>query len=546
MLGKAKASGNIPPANTVVSSSITSTAVSTSTAVANPLSNIKVKGTKLTLEGLPPEQRVFVQGMVSKAKVWDVFQYGQSTARYGVDSYTSSSLYRDYIQNRETLKENLDIILKTIAGQMPSDFRRYEDGKYNEVSLVEAEKFITREAINELRLPRIPQRKFPEYNVLLSQYVAGRYEHGTAKPSYTDSGLKLMVNYFEREPLGEHNAKSYINDPINSLLDSKIPKEIAAKDDNFKELSSEGKTEAIRKAAIELYQGPRKFDFNYTMSNKLRGIFEFLKNVYKWILNSEEDPKNDKYAELPKEMIPTKLVDGQEKYIDASILCDTNLPKLAADLRTNEVLNLVVDADFKSYTIHYIKIDVLRHLLNSVLGEKNWTVELSSEITWNGNKVIRGYYVDKLGNFKYGQLVRPVEMSNFGNSDADKERSMQSLLERALITEVYKTLSGIDDKEKKDIDELKENVTQTYIGQGLRQYYILNNKINKEALKQLDETMLIEEKESKPLKRIAEAREEPVAKRTPGEEKEKEMTPEEKDFKEINKNKGGMVIEEQD
>lgn len=541
MLGKAKASGTIPPANTVVPSSITSTAVSTSTAVVNPSSNIRVKGTKLTLEGLPPEQRVFVQGMVSKAKVWDVFQYGQSTARYGVDSYTSSSLYRDYKQNRETLKENLDIILKTIAGQMPSDFRRYEDGKYNEVSLVEAEKFITREAINELRLPRIPQRKFPEYNVLLSQFVAGRYEHGTAKPSYTDSGLKLMVNYFEREPLAEHNAKLYIADPISALKDNDVTKQIASK---FKDLKEK---EAIEKAAIELYQGPKKFDFNYTMSNKLRGIFEFLKNVYKWILNSEEDPKNDRYAELPKEMIPTKLVDGQEKYIDASILCDTNLPKLAADLRTNEVLNLVVDADFKSYTVHYIKIDVLRHLLNSVLGEKNWTVELSSEITWNGNKVIRGYYVDKLGNFKYGQLVRPADMSNFGNSDADKERSIQSLLERALITEVYKTLGGIDDKEKKNIDELKENVTQTYIGQGLRQYYILNNKINKEALKQLDETMLIEEKESKPLKRIAEAREEPAAKRTPGwEEKEKGMTPEEKDFKEINKNKGGMVIEEQD
>ena len=554
---KRKEAGTIPPANAVVPSSITSTAVSTSTAAVDPLSNVDVEGTDLTLEGLPPEQRIFVQGMISKKKVWDVLQYGESTAKYGVRNYKLSPLYQEYQQHKETLKNKLDIILKTIAGQMPSDFRRYENGKYIDVGLNEITQFITKDekgrlifANSELTLPRDPYCKFPQYNALLSRYVAGRYEHGTAKPSYTDSGLKLLVNYFEKEPVAEYNAKLYIANPIMSLKDNETTKRIAST--KFKGLKEE---EAIQKAAIELYQGTMKFDFNYTMSEKVWNIFESLKNVYRWLLNWEEAGRGDDYAELPEKMIPWKLVYGKKLYIEDDTLRNKNLPKLAADLRTPEVLNLIVDANCKSYELHYIKIDDLRNVLNSILGDENWTVELSSEITWYGNKVIRGYYVDKLGNFKYGQLVRPVEMSNFGNSDADKERSNQSLLERALITEVFKTLSGIDDKQKKKLDALKKQVVEASMGDSLREYYILQNNVDESVIKQLDakfigqndEIKLIEEKESKPLKRIAEAREEPAAKRTPGwEEKEKGITPEEKDFKEINKNKGGMIIEEQD
>ena len=487
----------------------TSSTAVTKKSTGNTNVNTKIQGMKLSLESLEPEERTYVQTMVSQSSLVNDIFLEHRMKTFGTTNTMNSPLYKEFEQPM-VLANKLDIILRTMSGQMPSDFRFYKDNVYTAEELPKE-----RLVVDNVKLPRVPKQRFPSFNALLEQYVAGRYEYGTGKPSYTS--MPSMVNYFEMFPLSEEHAQIYINDPLKSL-----------KQNPYKE------KDWTEQKAIELYQGDKKFNFNYTRSQTADQIFGFLKNVYKEALNAEE---SGVHKTLLDWLVPRKNVDGRSLYIDDSCLKSGNIFNLATNLGTQAVLDFVVDAKCgDSYSIYYIKLGKLREILNTILGESNWTVETSSEVTWNGNKVVRGYYVDKLANFRYGQLVVPISMATFGNTEADKERSLKSKLERALITEVFSTLHGITEDDYKQLTRQKEETKEAAVGMAMERWRVITGKV--------DEATLIQLNEVKPIKRIADAQEEKFEKRYLEEASNPKETKE--DFKGIEKSKNGVTIEEKD
>lgn len=492
-------------------------------------SNAKLQGTKMSLEGLEMGERTYIQSMVSQSNLVNDIFLEQRMKSFGTKDYRNSPLYKQFKQPT-ALANKLDIILRTMSGQMPSDFRFYNetDNVYEmkELPEVKLPDGTTKRAIPEERLSldkvklgKLSRQPFPSFNALLEPYIAGRYEYQvgkiTGKPSYT--GMPTMVNYFEMHPLSDEHAQIYINDPIGTLKTNKT------KDWTLQN-------------AIDLYQGPMKFNFNYNRSYTTEQIFESLRNVYKEALNAEE---SDTYKELPERLVPSKNADGRSLYIDDSCLKSGTIFNLATNLGTQAVLDFIVDAKCgDSYTIYYIKIGKLREILDTILGEGNWTVQTSSEVTWNGNVIVRGYYVDKLANFRYGQLVVPESLAKFGNTEVDKERSMRSKMERALITEVFSTLHGISEDEYKQLTRQKEETKEAAVGIAMERWRVINNKV--------DEATLIQLNEIKPIKRVADAQEEKFEKRYLEEAPKLIENKDKEDFKGIEKSKNGVTIEEKD
>ena len=481
--------------------------------------NIKVPGTKLLLDGIEPEERTYIQALVSRMNLANAISLEQRMKTFGIENYKNSPLYIQFEQPA-VLANKLDIILKTISGQMPSDFRFYntqtQEYEMKELPLIDGKRVYPEErlSLDKVNLPRLPEQQFPSFNAYLQTYVAGRYEYGTGKPSYTS--MPSMVNYFEMHPLSEEGAKVYINDPIKTLKTYKTEDWSLEK-------------------AIELYQGTNKFDFTYTRTDITNQIFGFLRDVYKEVLKAEE---SETHETLPERLVPRKNAGSNSLFIDDSCLKTGNIFTLATNLGNQKVLDFVVEAKCGSYNIYYIKIERLEEILNTILGEGNWTVETSSPVTWNGNKIVRGYYVDKLANFRYGQLVVPFESAKFGNTDTDKEQSLKSKMKRALITEVFSTLHGIKEDEYKQLTRQKEETKEAAIGMAMEKWRVINGKV--------DEATLIQLNEIKPIKRIADTHEENFKKRYIEETSEIKEVKEKEDFKGIEKSKNGITIEEKD
>ena len=404
-----------------------------------------------------------------------------------------------------------------MSGEMPSDFKRYdkEKGEYIKQDI----KYVTTPIEPEKLNVSQDKQSFPSYNIYLGPYLGGRYEYEKSKPAYSDKIMTSQVNYFERPPMKESQAEVYLADPLKTLMGN-----------------PETYTEEDLNKALNLYQGAKKFNFSYTLSPIAMEIFEFLQAVY----TKELLIKDDDDGRLPARLIPSKTVNGSTIYIDDSCLKSGDLFDLATKLNSTAVFDLISDADCGSYKIHYIALDTLCYILNSVLGENNWTVETSSEVTWNGNRIVRGYYVDKLGNFKYGQIVIPQDL-DFGNSLADKEKTGQSKLTRTLITQVFKALHGLSEKEKEQVDEYKANISKTGVKKAMDKWRGYNKQ---------DAAKLIEQTDVKPVKRIADAQEDKVEKRyldwETGSIKPIETKETKEDFKGIEKSKNGITIEEKD
>lgn len=481
--------------------------------------NLKVKGTDLSLEGLPVEEVLYIQAMLGESNLLNRIKLGVYSAEFGVPNYMDSPLYKALPR---TMIRKLNIILRTMSGEMPSDFKRYDKEKkqYIEQDI----KYVTKPIEPENLSVSQDSQPFPSYNIYLGPYLGGRYEHGTSKPAYSSEIMTSQVNYFERPPMKKSQADIYLADPLKTLMDN-----------------PETFTEEELNTALELYQGVKKFDFSYTLSSKALDIFEFLQEVY----IKELMIKDDDDGRLSAHLIPSKLVNGTTIYIDDSCLKNGDLFDLATKLNTTAIFDFITDAECGSYKIHYIALDKLCYILNSVLGEDNWTVETSSEVTWNDNRIVRGYYVDKLGNFKYGQIVIPKK-SDFGNSDADKEKTGQSKLTRTLITQVFKTLHGLSDEEKKQVDEYKSNIAKTGVKKAIDKWRGYNKQ---------DAVKLLEQTDVKPIKRITDAQEDRIEKRyldwetgsvKPVETKETKETKDKEDFKGIEKSKNGVTIEEKD
>ena len=472
----------------------------------NELSNIYIEGTDLTLEGIPEEERVFVQGAISKAKIYNALSDVVSRNHAGSEDYTQSPIYKKFNADTEVLVQELSLILRTMAGEITNDFRKLGEKKKDEksigpkavdkIDISKDEGLIEEEDFKRIKIGR-GERPFPYYNELLSSYVAGRYEFISpnskvqSKPGYRN--MPFMMNYFEKMPLERESFDAYLDDPIGGIqLDKK---------------------DISIKVAREIYEGEKKFDFRYEPSQKARQIFGRLKSIYIQALKKLED-RNQK---LDTWLLPQKEVDGKTIYIDDSLLKSANIISLASSLKAQALLDSMITANMGTYEIHYIPLTGLTEILNSILGDENWVIQTTYTKSWNGNDVVRGYYVDTLGNFKYGQLVTPPQ--TFGNNDVDKDQSRQSKLARALITEVFQALHGLNEQEFARVKEMKENVIRASVSEAM----ILYDKKLKHQ-----EIGLIEPTSMKPLKRIADLHDERPAKRLLTETKEneepKEMT----------------------
>ena len=422
------------------------------------LVNTRVEGTSLSLAGLPDDERIFIQGYVSKSDIFNTLTAGVSMMNYGYKDYTESPIYKEFESDVDTLINRLNIILRTMSGSNESDFRRVTlvDGKYVTVEPKEIEaKELTEGEINSIKL-KTREQKFPEYNDLLSSYVGGRQESQGGKPSYKN--MEYMINYFEMIPLEREHFEAYVKKPIENLRA------------NFSKLSQE--------QLINLYQGESKFNFKYRLSESALSIFNRLKQIYLAALKKRESTK----IHLSSELVPSK---EPKIYISDNAMKSGDLLSLAMSLKSQSILDYLELMDAGNYKQWYIKIDKLREILNTILGPKNWTVETTYSKEWNENNVIRGYYVDMLGNFRYGQLVIP-KTNNFGNTQVDKDVTMKSKLERTLITEIFPTLRGLSETEYNKIKEIKKGTKDAAVKEAMvewRQLQDIPKSIGTAAIK---------------------------------------------------------------
>ena len=345
-----------------------------------------------------------------------------------------------------------------MVGNNENDFREVE--KRGNRYVVVDERDLPKKPI--MLETQIEQRKFPYYNRSLARYAGGRYDMKLGKPSYKD--MPWMINYYEMEPLSREKFEIYLEDPISKLKENRK--------------ITEGE-------ALKLYQHEKKFDFTYILSEKATSIFNRLKWIY---LEALKKMENSGIC-LEQCRVPNKVVNDKVIYIDDTILKSGNIVSLAAGLGAQGILDDLEEMNAGSYKEWFIPVKKLRSILNSILGENNWTVETtSSKSIDKTHAVVRGYYVDMLGNFMYGQLVTDI---TFGNTSVDKDTTLQSKLERAMITSIFPALHGLSETEYyKEVKNLKQNIMNAAI-----------EPIMIEAYKNLYPYKQIEGNQIKPMKR---------------------------------------------
>ena len=508
---KSLASLLAPKPSTV--STTTTTTVSTGPKIGQLFSEIPAEF-QGDIRALPPEERLFIVGFLGANNVNGIVDASKKLNNYGFKDYRESSIYLKSKDELDSLIRNLSNILQVMAGETKSDFRR----------IIQTDKTITVEKPKDTKLVDLDkdsvmklnlgsgEQKFPEYNSNLAEYASGRYESGLAKPLYRN--MEYMMNYFEKGPLSRDLFNTYIQDPIKQIV---------------------GKQEYDRddiKRALELYQGDTKFDFKYIPSERAQSIFRRLKAIYLDLLKIQES--EDKKRGLSEDLVPRKTIN---LYISDYILKRGNLLTLAEELNAPHILNSLEIMNAQNYTQWYVNIRNLHIILNAVLGEMNWTVEVTYSKQFDGKLMIRGYYVDMLGNFKYGQLI--TDRTVFGNSDVNQDATMKSLLARTLITDTFQALHGLSENEYKEIQILQRNYVTGGFFKGLQLWK--EWKSNEEVPK------FVETASIKPIKRQSEAIDYKPEKRAIDEfgsfEKEKEKVKQDAP-KEITHDPKAVIIEE--
>lgn len=432
------------------------------------------------IQALPNEQRLFVTAYFGACNVTGAVEASEKMKNYGFSSYTDSSIYLKSLTELDSLIRTLSNILQIMAGETKSDFRRVnlQDGKYVTIAPPEdcRPKILDKDSVTKLQLESGEQR-FPEYNSFLAEYVSGRYEAGLSKPPYKN--MEYMINHFEKDITSRDLFDTYISNPIENLIAS------------FKDNTNR---QAQEQRALEMYQGEKKFDFKYLPSERAQSIFRRLKAIYLDLLRIQEGTEEDKKKGLDSKLVPMKRIG---LYISDVDLKNGNLRKLAVTLDAPHILDYMEEMDAKNYKQWYVNIRNLYEILNAILGEMNWTIEPTYSKEIEGGLLIRGYYVDMLGNFKYGQLV--TDRSVFGNSDVNKDATMKSLLARSMITDTFQTVRGLTVSEYESIRKMKQDNALGAVSQGLLKWAMYKNMKEGEVPKSVETTSIM------PVKRQTEA-----------------------------------------
>ena len=182
----------------------------------------------------------------------------------------------------------------------------------------------------------------------------------------------------------------------------------------------------------------------YAYKKGSQGVFTFLDSIFENISQGKPIPEN---------LYPCKFVDGNKIYIDPDILRTISMPEMISKFKLDGLARNLAKGP-EEWGTEFIPIDPLYRFLDLVLGRDNWFIAISEpkkiEILPEGiqqqNKKdktyywsCRGYYVDKLGTFRYGQNDITCK---FGGTDEAKKGAVEQLMARTLIMSVFRAFKS--------------------------------------------------------------------------------------------------------
>ena len=181
----------------------------------------------------------------------------------------------------------------------------------------------------------------------------------------------------------------------------------------------------------------------YAYKRGSQGVFTFLDSIFDCISQGKPIPEN---------LYPCKYVEGNKIYIDPGILKTISMPEMIGRFKLDGLARNLAKGP-EEWGTEFIPIDPLYRFLDLVLGEGNWFIAISEpkkvKAKLQGKNETeywscRGYYVDKLGTFRYGQNDITCK---FGGNDEAKKGAVEQLMARTLIMSVFRAFKSTNKSE---------------------------------------------------------------------------------------------------
>ena len=492
------------------------------------------------------------QGAEAEFDLHEKTHTSQTLKTYGEVEVEDTPIYREFKENRKGLKRRLETIIKTI--QIPED---YDEDR------------------------EIP---FPPYSPILKNYTGGRYDAHGAKIRYKNN--TQMFDRYEEQP--------YLNEADRL---ERIKREMEAATSKTKVVTNATSAPAAQKPAaaqpkvktVPVDPNERGNPFIYQPTSRTETILDWIKELNGYISKGELPPDEKIPSKRVKTSVVVEDVKGKKhtetKYVDiylqdnvfkvgtlVSLMGSMNIPGLVFE--TEEVGKAGSSTERAGYKDVYIIVSKMEEILDYLLGRNNWTMEFSNSVKVDGNtQVIRGYYLDVLGNFMYGQIVSDSKIGSGGSgmesAMTGRRDAMISNPKRTLISDVFQALRGVNAKYLPDIYKAQDQLSKARKQAGTKavRKYVQEQKENDRKERELDlkkrqlELMqtwdlpkLLERVSDQPFKLLTDIASEPLqgVKRSPEEKEEvpekRHVTAEEADFKDItiSKPKGTKEDEEKE
>lgn len=219
-----------------------------------------------------------------------------------------------------------------------------------------------------------------------------------------------------------------------------------------------GKSELIK---ANSYPELKKYSFHrgsIEVINSLDELFQYIKSG----------------TPIPRELYPYKMVDGQKVYIDTEILREVSMPILINMLKLEGLARNLTEGP-ADWNTKFIAIDQLYMVVNLTVGRGNWFLAVSEphKVIQQTDKkgvveywVCRGYYIDKLGTFQYGQIDAQCR---FGGNDEARKAAIKQLMARKLFMSVFRAFKSTNKEETQKIIAFINAVNARDVGMITRQ-----------------------------------------------------------------------------
>ncbi len=141
--------------------------------------------------------------------------------------------------------------------------------------------------------------------------------------------------------------------------------------------------------------------------------------------------------------IPFKVMNGEKIYVESDFM-KGSLVKFLQNPHTMYLNETLSRGNFKD---NFFTIEVLKHIINGVIGEENYIMLMSEPIAIgdDSGKIVysvRCIYMDKLGNIGYSQVQTA---SSYGNTPEQQQRAVQGLAARQAIIKAFPAFKSLKD-----------------------------------------------------------------------------------------------------